>query len=406
MPTRLAPLLAAAALAAGCGQAAPPLPPPPPPPPTEDMKALAAGNTDFAVDLYKRVAATTDGNIVLSPYSVSSALAMTYAGARGETAAGMRKALHFDLPDDRLHAAMAGTGDRLAALARPDAVTLDAANALWPAEGLKLAEPFLDLTRKHYQAGVNPVDFARPDAARKRINGWVGDKTRGKIPELLKAGDITPATRLVLTNAVYLNAAWATPFPRADTRDGAFAPSAGETLQVPMMRLQNRQFGISGTADFRLLQLPYRGGDLAMCVVLPVKRWGLREVEEKLTGRAVRDMVAAMRTQLQREVVLPRFAARSPVKLAPPLSDMGMGLAFSPGADFTGLAPTGGLSIAEVIHEGAVEVDERGTVAVAATAVATVASSPGEFRVDQPFLFLIVDRAAGTVLFLGRVVRP
>ncbi|MCI0702977.1 MAG: serpin family protein [Planctomycetia bacterium] len=378
---------------------------PPPSAPAEDLKALAEGNNAFAIDLYKKLAETEQGNIVISPYSIRTALGMTYAGARGQTAEEMKKVLHFTLPDEKLHSAFGATAHQLTG-GKDKPYKLNVANALWGQKGFPFRPEFLELNRKNYAGGFRQVDFAGdPEGSRQTINRWVEEKTQDKIKELLKQDAISPATRLVLTNAIYMNATWAVPFPKSLTKDENFEPAPGVAVKVPLMRHAHGEFRISKTPDLHLLELPYHG-ELSMLVVLPVKRWGLRDVEKTLTAPMLRDLTINLRYGIQREVVLPRFTTRSRFDLPDTLKALGMQQAFG-AADFSGINPGGGLSIANVIHEGVIEVDEVGTVAAAATAVDISTSyTQFDFRADQPFMFLIVDRRTGAVLFLGRCANP
>ena len=369
--------------------------------PPEDLKALVEGNNRFAIDLYKQVAAKTDGNIILSPYSISSALAMTYAGARGQTAEEMRKVLHFTLPDEKLHAAFGGTTKWLQAVGNRKKSELSIANALWAQRGLGFVPEFLSLTNKSYGVGLREVDFAgNPEAARGTINRWVEEQTRDRIKELLTKQDITPKVRLVLTNAVYFKGLWVTPFPKERTSDRDFETKLGVKVKVRMMSVDGA-FRFHGSADFGLLELPYEGDRLSMLVLLPNKRCGLLDVENTLTEKKLSDGIAKM-SSLEGTVALPKFKTTSRFELVKPLMQLGMVLPFT-NADFSGIAP--GLGIANVIHGGDFEVDEYGTEAAATTAVIMVRRAM-TFTADHPFLYLVVDRTTGTILFLGRFIGP
>lgn len=371
----------------------------------EDVKVLSEGNNAFAIDLYKKLAAGTDGNIVLSPYSIRTALAMTYAGARGQTADEMRKVLHFALPDERLHPTFGATAHQIKG-GKAKSYQLNVANSLWGQKGFPLRQEFLELTKKNYASGLHEVDFAaNPSGSREIINRWVEEKTQHKIKDLLTPDDITPATRVVLTNAIYMQAAWDHPFPKDYTKIDYFEPSPNRRVEVPMMRHDLTWFRVSSTTDLYMLEIPYRG-DLAMLVVLPTNRWGLREVEKKLSGSELQKLITDLEWKNHREVVLPRFTVRSDFDLATTLKGMGMPMAFG-AADFSAMSPGGGLSIDKVVHRGLIEVDEVGTTAVAATATSgAVSYSDFPFRADQPFMFLIIARSTGTVLFLGRCLDP
>lgn len=227
-----------AVAAIGCREKAADPEEPPIDVPEADLKALADGNNEFAIELYKKLAAGHDGNIVVSPYSISSALAMTYSGARGETAEQMKKTLHFTLPQDRLHPAFGGMAEQLQG-EKDGPNELHIANALWGQRGLPLLPGFLDLTRRNYGGGFREVDFLEDlEAARRTINRWVEERTQDKIRELLGPTDLGSDTRLVLTNAVYLKAAWTRPFLKEETKEAPFEVSPDEKVTVPMMQLQ------------------------------------------------------------------------------------------------------------------------------------------------------------------------
>ncbi|MFO0938839.1 MAG: serpin family protein [Gemmataceae bacterium] len=371
------------------------------------MKAVADSNNAFTIDLYQKLAEENKGNIIVSPYSISTALTMTYAGAKGQTAEEMANVLHFTLPQDQLHSAIASTGRQITKSAGSG--TVDIANSLWVRKGRELSKPFANLMERHYEAGVQDVEFGNPKEAAKRINAWVATQTRDKIPELLKPKVLSPQTQLVLVNAIYLNCKWAVPFPPSETQDERFEWEPGRFVKVPMMRfVKGVHLRLASTPDFQMLELPYKVEKIAMHLILPNPKTGLAHVEKNLTTKVLSDAVAKLHTGKTKEVAIPRFTSRSSFNLNNPLHKLGMKTAFGPGADFSGLFPGGCEHIGAVIHEAFVEVDEQGTVATAATAVVMLSSDNPEirFRADRPFLFLIVEQTSGTVLFLGRCVNP
>ena len=400
----------ACGLILGC-RAKPPaaVPEVPPDVPAADLKALGDGNSAFAVDLYKQLAATP-GNIVVSPYSISSALAMTYAGARGRTADEMKAVLHFDLPADKLHSAFGGVGDSFQTAGKNRPYELNIANALWSQRGMALEPAFLDITGKSYGAGVREVDFLQPEAARGTINKWVGEQTNEKIPELLKAGDITRSVLLVLTNAVYFQGNWKQQFDKERTHDRDFEIAPGQKVKVPMMHREEVKVRSSVASDFYLYELPYEGDRWRMIFLLPVKRNGLREVETKMTAKQLTETIAGLNPS-ETDVAMPRFKFRHSCKLKDQLAKLGMPTAFAESAaDFSGIIKPTQLFIDNVIHEACIELDEKGTVAAAATAVVMAQRSnrgPSHpFHLDQPFLFILHDSLTDTILFLGRVSDP
>ena len=371
--------------------------------PDADVKANAAGNNAFALDLYKQLAAKETGSVLVSPYSVRTALAMTYAGARGDTAAEMRKVLHFDLPDARLHAAVAGSARAMAPTGPNPAYKLHVANGLWGRAGVRFVPEFLALTDRVCGGGFRKLDFGRdPAAARRVINDWVAGKTEQRIPELLNKDDIDGNTVLVLTNAVYFKGDWERPFAVKDTREADFEPTPGKPVRVSLMQVSG-EIRYHAGPDMRAVELPYRGGRLSMVVLLPAKRHGLADLERSLTAESLGAVVAAMVSR-QGEVLLPRFKSNSRFALNEPLKALGMPTAFSAGADFTGIVRPS-VKIQAVIHAAEISVDEVGTEAAAATAAIMGYGSAREhslFRADAPFLYLIRDRTTGEVIFVGR----
>ncbi|WP_437690924.1 serpin family protein [Sorangium sp. So ce176] len=378
--------------------------------PEADAKALVAGNTAFALDLYRRVSAWSS-NLIYSPYSVSSALAMTYAGARGETEAQMMRALRFTLPQERLHPAFNALDLALASRGEGaegqdgEGFRLNVANALWAQVGSSFAPSFLDVLAESYGAGLHVVDFAQaPDEARGIINGWVAERTEDRIKDILPAGAIQPATRLILTNAVYFNAAWQFPFDEDDTAPGDFSLMDGTSVSVPMMS-NSAQVRHGEGDDFEALELPYDGGELSMVLVLP-SAGGARFLD--IDPEWLEGVFASLETRSV-TMTLPRFKFESSLDLVDPLVQLGMPLAFTGLADFSGIDGQGGLFISDVLHKAFISVNEAGTEAAAATAVVigeTSAPEPATIHFDRPFLFFIRDTATGAILFVGRVMEP
>jgi len=380
------------------------------PAPTEQVGAaelttLTASNTRFALDLYRKLA-SEDGNIAFSPVSVSFALAMTYAGARGETAAEMKSTLHFEQQPDKVHA---GFADLLRKLTSSADYELAVANRLWGDKASKFLPAFLDLTEKYYGAPLAEVDFrGDPDGARVAINEWVAKQTRDKIEELLKPGIITAITRLVLTNAIYFKGKWEEEFEEEMTKDGPFYTPKGK-VEVPMMH-QLEGFSIHSDDSLQVLELPYKGGNVVMYVFLPRARDGLPALEKSLDADSIQAWTGMMARE-QVNVQLPRFEARSSFGLKPMLEALGMKLAFSDAADLSGMNGAKDLFITAVVHEAYVKVDEEGSEAAAATAVvvgekAARPQKPADFIADHPFLWSIYDKKSSSILFLGRVVDP
>jgi serpin B len=383
---------------------------------TDAAKAAAEGIDEIAWDL---VRAAGPGNVVISPASVWEALAMTHQGARGETAAEIAGVL--GMPDDRAAIAVAAEALRAAfATAKGKAITLDVANRLWTQRGKALEPAFTTALEQRFGAGAGVVDFAAMhEAARGEINGWVSAHTAEKIPELLKPGTITPLTRLVLTNAVYLKAPWAKPFEKSATRPEPFSLEPGRAVDVPFMHASERlvagRVG-EGEEAATVCEIPYEGRRLVMVVVVPDAVDGLDEVVGELDGDWRTKWAAGQGDVRPRQVQLslPKWTARKPLGLNEALKALGMTSAFDQSAaDLSGIDGTRELSVSDVVHEGFVDVSEEGTEAAAATGVIvgvrSMAPRPEEplvVKADRPFAWAIVDRETGAVLFAGTVADP
>jgi serpin B len=373
-----------------------------------DAAALEADNSLFAGRLLG-VVARGGGTVALSPFSISEALAMTFAGARGQTAKQIQQALDFRLPPSRLHAALNALDQALATINQPG-VTLDIANALYGQKGEPFRPEFLALLARDYGAGMRIVDFEHAtEQARSAINSWVSQRTRGKIAQLLPQGVLDSLTRLVLVNAVYLNAKWKSPFEKPQTSPAPFHTPQG-TIEVPTMH-QDGKFDYLRAPGYQALELPYRGDRLAFDVLLP-DSGSFSSVESRLAAVGPLQLLQGLAPQSV-SVALPKLRLRTSLELADSLKSMGMPLAFAPGqADLSGIAGRpGDLYIKDVVHQAYIRVDEAGTEAAAATGVIVAATSaqvppPITFNVDRPFMFLIRDTKTGAILFLGTVVRP
>lgn len=381
---------------------------------TDDQAQLVAGNQAFALDLYRYLAKGADGNLFFSPHSISVALAMTYAGARGMTEAEMAEALHFTLPQDRLHAAFNHLDLELSqhgeeAEGKDDeGFRLNIVNALWGQHDYTFQETYLDALARNYGAGLSLVDFeADAEAARQAINGWVSEQTEDRIQDLIPQGVLDNLTRLVLTNAIYFNAAWAEPFMKEATRDGDFFLLDGGSVEAPMMR-QVAAFRYARSAGYQVIELPYDGHEFSMIILLP-DAGKFEAVEQGLDQAQLASMLADLSYQ-QIDLTMPRFETTAKFSLTEALSALGMPQAFTEEADFSGMDGTEELLISDVLHQAFVSVDEVGTEAAAATAVVIgVTSSPMEpeqVRVDRPFIFMIRDTETGTLLFAGRTLNP
>ena len=373
----------------------------------QELDLVVQGNTAFALDLYGKLR-QAEGNLFFSPYSLSTALAMTYAGARGDTAAQMAEALHFHLEPDRLHPAFAGLQNGLNAIQAQGDILLRIANALWPHQERVLLEEYLALVEEHYGVLIQSLDYRDPEAARGVINAWVEKETEGKIQDLIAQGVLDDQTRLVLTNAIYFKGMWASPFREDRTDEAPFWVAPDRKVKVPMMA-QQLSCRLRESRDLQVLELPYAGDDCSMLVLLPRDRDGLAGLEASLTPDS---LTAWLRSERKRSVrvFMPRFKTTSQFGLGETLKTLGMVDAFDGKADFSGMDGSKWLQIGAVIHQAYVDVNEEGTEAAAATGVVmmTKASFLPEptFRADHPFVFLIRDNRTQSVLFLGRVVDP
>jgi serpin B len=380
--------------------------------------ALVEGNTAFAFDLYQQIE-DQEGNLFYSPFSISAALAMTYAGARGQTEAEMASALRFNLPQADLHPAFGALIADLTAEIEPASedetpFTLNIANALWGQQGFPFREDYRALLDASYDAGLELVDFtADPDGVRETINAWVEDQTEDRIQDLIPEGVINPLTRLVLANAIYFNAGWVYTFEDYATQDAPFTLLDGSTVTVPTMRIQE-DFRYAEGDGFQAVELPFEGRDASMLVILPAD--GEFEAFEDALGPETFGGIVGDLDFITVNLAFPRFEYEYTLNLTDTLQSMGMVQAFTESADLTGMfdpdATAENLFISAVLHKAFVSVDESGTEAAAATAViAEAASAPlieeiVEMRVDRPFLFVIRDHVTGAVLFVGRVVNP
>lgn len=375
-----------------------------------DTEIVVEDNNKFAFDLYARLK-EADGNLFFSPYSVSTALAMTYAGARGNTEAQMADVLHFVLTQESLHPAFSTLMQNFKADSEKSGFEFSIANALWGQEGYKFHQAFINITKSYYEAGFKEVDFVKnTESTRQTINKWVEEKTKDKIKELIKPGILTEFTRLVLTNAIYFKGRWVSQFEKKNTTPRQFELTTGEKVEVPMMS-QTKEFRYFENEIAQVLEMPYKGNRLSMVIFLPKEKKGIRELEDLFKAENIKDWLLELRKQ---EVIalLPRFKMTSGLFLEEALQSLGMTDAFdSKLADFSGMTSDPvGLYISRVIHKAFVDVNEEGTEAAAATAVVMTLRGMPEpkpvFRADRPFIFIIRDMRSGSILFVGRVMDP
>jgi serpin B len=381
------------------------------------LQALADGNSAFAWNLYQQLIKDEKGNLFFSPYSLSLALAMAYAGAKGDTAKQMADTLHFTLSQDKLAEAFNYVGLELAKralmkdLAGKDGhgFRLNVVDDAWGQKDYTFLAGYLDILAENYGAGLRTLDFAKnPEGSRQTINQYISDMTEGRIKDLIPPGGILPFTVLVLTNAIYFNAAWLYPFSETATNDGSFNLADGSKVTVPMMRI-GEDFKYYNGNGYQAVELPYVGNALAMDIILP-DAGKFTSIEGSLNSQLVQDMTTKLSLTDVR-LTMPKFEYSSSFQLGKTLSDMGMPLALSSGADFSGIDGKRDLWIGAVIHKSFVSVDEAGTEAAAASAVMILGAAPNqpkpvELTVDHPFIFLIRDIPTGAILFIGRVMNP
>ena len=398
-------LVATALLASQTLAAVPALPP--------SVPVAVSNNTAFACDLYAQLK-SQEGNLFFSPYSVSTALAMTYAGARGETAAQMARTLHFTLSQADLHPAFAALSAQMTAVQQAGQVQLSIANSLWPHKSYPFLEDYLALVKKSYGTTFTPVDFAKEEPkARAQINQWVEEKTQKKITNVIGA-PLDQLTRLVLVNAVYFKGKWESQFKKHATQNEPFYRISGGPVQAPLMKQTRKYKYFCKFLELQLLELPYVGNELSMLVILPSKSSSLMVLEKNLSAASLQHWRGQMYMR-EIELYLPTFKITWGISsLVKPLTALGMRTPFTDTADFGGMDGHKDLFISDILHKAFVDVTEEGTEAAAATAALMRAKSadapqpppPELFRADRPFLFLIQENRTGSILFLGRVTDP
>ena len=373
---------------------------------------VVAANNEFACDLYRAVS-SEPGNLFMSPYSIATALSMTYAGAAGATAQEMAQVLHIPGSASQWHEASGALLESLNRGVSLGGYELSIANRLWGQTGWVFLDAFLSTLRDLYQAPLEQADFiADPEAARQIINQWVEDQTHDRIQELIPPDGLSDMTRLVLANAIYFKGTWLAQFDPDLTREGPFWLSPGVSVQAQFMSMksttQRFAHAYAPPSEVRLLELPYEGEDVSMVVLLPEDADGMAELEAALTVDQIDHWYGLIRECDVTEVLLPRWTVTSSFDLEPTLSDLGMPTAFIPAmADFSGMDDSQDLFIDHIRHKAFVQVNEEGTEAAAATEVDMgYTGLPPFFKADHPFLFYIRDNVTGSILFLGRVSDP
>ena len=384
-------------------------------PPTADdtgstqqgVQAVVDANNQFALEFYNELNKNEQGNIFYSPYSISAALAMTYEGAKGNTADEMKEVFHF--PENNIlrpnSAAIYNEINK-----KDKDYELKTGNALWVQQDYDFLDDYLNTVETYYGGKAANLDFKQEtEKSRQTINTFIEEQTNNKIKDLISQGVLSPMTRLVLTNAIYFKGTWKWEFDKSDTREQDFKITPDNIIKTPMMFMDpdKARFNYADMGTLQILELPYKGGDVSMLILLPTEN--LESIEPNLTIEKLKDWKSQMQETKLGSIYLPKFEFDSKYSLNENLKALGMPTAFSSSADFSGMTEEEKLFISEVIHQAYVKVDEKGTEAAAATAVVMMASSAGPrsiFKADHPFIFIIQEKQTGNILFLGKVINP
>jgi serpin B len=390
---------------------------PEPKPKLSDIKNVVDANNQFALDYYSKLKSKDSGNIFFSPFSISSAFVMTYEAAKGQTAEEMRSVFYFPEDSNLRRTEYASIFDELNKGDKK--YKLSSANALWAQQDYQFSKDYFENVEKYYGGKATNLDFKKdPEGSRITINNWVENQTNDKIQNLIPSGVIKTMTKLVLTNAVYFKGEWVKQFNKNDTKEEDFRTSNSGTVKAQMMQRTEDEaiFNYAENSSLQMLEMPYSGDELSILFLLP-KNDNLTKLESILSTKNILDWKKNLEEQ-RVKVFIPKFKFETKYFMADDLKTMGMPLAFSDSADFSGMTATGkkDLKIDEAIHQAFVEVNEEGTEAAAATAIVMVplGAAPGPhkepkipvFRADHPFMFLIQQKSTGDILFIGRVVNP
>ncbi|MEO6349716.1 MAG: serpin family protein [Candidatus Limnocylindrales bacterium] len=368
----------------------------------EQLIELTAANSDFALDLYRSLAAQSDDNILLGPHSISTALAMVYDGARGQTATDMGRVLHLDALGANVPERFNALDFALVSREQPGVVELRTANQAFAQPGLPLVESYLETLSRQFGAPLAELEFGDADRARGVINDWAAEQTNNRITELFPPGTISADTRLVVVNAISLDASWRYLFDPADTTGNNFTLADDETtVNVPTMHFDLR-LPLAFEPDYEAVELMYGRGDLSMVLILPRSLPSFEEHVDSEMLKGIFDSISDRGIHL----ALPKFSFQRHVAMDEIFQGLGMGSAYGAGADFTGMVEGGGLSLATVQHDAFIEVDEAGTEAHAATGGAMAVSHGPGIEFNRPFFFVIRDRITNAIIFVGRVSDP
>jgi serpin B len=372
----------------------------------EGVKAVEDANNEFALKIYKEIIKEEKENVFISPYSISTALAIVYEGAREETAEEIVSVFGFPEEDSVRRPAVASIYNRLNA--ENDNYEMKTANALWVQEDYNLLPTFTEATERFYGGVARNIDFGKdPEKAREIINSWVAEKTNDIIDELFPENSFSGLTRLVITNAIYFKGDWEDEFDEENTTESDFYVDSDETVQVEMMQKTDGEYRYYEDETVQVLEMPYKGEEVSMMVILPREN-DLSAVENTITVDKIKT-VATKSYKQEVDVYLPKFELETDYSLISYLEGLGMNLSFGSGADFSGMNGDKSLFIGKVVHSAYITVDEKGTEAAAATGVVMMESAMPEekkqFKADHPFIFIIQEKT-GNILFMGRVVNP
>jgi serpin B len=376
----------------------------------QDLTSTVKGNNTFAFDLYAKLKSERRSeNLFFSPFSISSALAMTYAGARTETEIQMSKTLHFPLDQPMLHNSFNALIKKTEQ--KKDGIQLNIANSLWAQKDYKFLNDYFSLVKNKYSTSLEYVDFIdseEREKARLKINSWVEGKTNDKIKELIKPDVLDAFSRLVLVNAIYFLGKWETEFKKEFTKLNSFFISPGKEIQVPFMK-QTTDLKYFEDEKIQAVEIPYKGNTTSMVIILPRENKELERLEQTINNKKYLTILNSL-SEKKVELTFPKFKTTKKFELKKTLADMGMPVAFSDDADFSGMTGQAELKNANVIHKAFVEVSEEGTEAAAATAVIMTLKEMKQenniFKADHPFLFFIKDNETEGILFMGKIMNP
>ncbi len=377
---------------------------------TESQEPMHIQNNKFAFDIFKATQHEHDDNLVISPFSISTAMAMTYAGARSETADQMSETLHFDANQDNFHPRFHQWVSQIREKGEKKE-QLKIANSLWPQEDFHFVPAYFDLIEAFYQSALYEVDYTGDRAAiRQEINQWVEKHTNDLIKDLIKPNMLVEDTRLVLVNAIYFLSQWKIAFDQERTHTDRFQTAENQWQETSFMYMKDT-LNYYETNEYQVLELPYEGEDFSMVVVLPGEESSLDHLINGLNAPAFDEMSSSLAKNAV-EVFLPSFKVRSNFELEKLMAQMGMPLAFTNKADFSGMTQQDDLKIDKIVHEAFIDVKEEGTEAAASTAVimirksAIVDEEQIVFKVNRPFFYAIKENTGNSILFMGKVTDP